>query len=68
MPLKVDTAVKAELERIEDEKESAVEATVTKDGVEAEISTTKKGWTISAFAKKFWKGDLQAGAKIKHDL
>ncbi len=67
--LDLDQAVKEELNRIEGEQESAVEATVTATGVEAEISTIKRGWKISAFAKKvFGQKGVEAGAKVKREF
>lgn len=58
-------ATKAELQRIEDEHESNVQADITADGVEAEVSTTKKGFSIAAFFKRRWNGEQAAGARIK---
>lgn len=61
-------ATKAELQRIEDEHESNVQVDATLEGVEAEVSTEKKGWKLSGFFKRKWKGDLSAGARIKKDF
>lgn len=61
-------STKAELTRIEKESESAIEADVTKDGIEAEVSTTKKGWRIAGFWKRAWSGEQSGGARIKKTL
>lgn len=57
-----------ELDRIVTDGKSEIAANITKDGVTAEISTTKKGWNLGAFGGwlrgKGWTG----GGKIQRDL
>ena len=57
--------VKKELSRIEAQNESAFDADITAEGVEAEISTTKKGWGLSAYLKRKWSGEVTTGARIR---
>lgn len=61
-------ATKAELSRLEDTHASAVEADITAEGVEADVTTTKKGWKLTAFVKRKWNGETSAGGRIKKDL
>lgn len=56
---------KAELTRIQNEHDSALDVDVTADGVEAEVSTEKKGWSLIAFAKRKWNGETSAGGRIR---
>lgn len=56
------------LTRIEQEQASSVEADVTAQGVEAELSTTKHGWQIAGYFKRLWKGDTTVGARVKKDF
>ena len=58
-------ATRAQLDRIEKEHESNVQADVTLEGVEAEVSTEKKGFSIAAYVKRKWNGETSAGARIK---
>lgn len=68
-PLNLDgPATKAELSRIESEHESNVQVDATVDGIEAEVSTEKKGWQIGAFFKRKWSGAVSGGARIKKDF
>jgi len=60
--------VKKELSRIEAQNESAFDADITAEGVEAEISTTKKGWKVAGYFKRKWTGEKTAGARIKKEF
>jgi hypothetical protein len=57
--------VKKELSRIEAQNESAFDADITAEGVEAEISTVKKGWGLAAYVKRKWSGETSAGGRIR---
>jgi hypothetical protein len=62
-------AAKAALDQVAKEKggEVALEATAT--GIEASVSTTKKGWAVTAYAKKLWHGrGVEAGARVSKKL
>lgn len=61
-------ATKAELSRLEATNASAIEADITAEGVEADLTTTKKGWKFTAFIKRKWNGETSAGGRIKKDL
>lgn len=63
MPLEFDDAINKHLD---DNAENSLEATVSKDGVGAEIKRTwNNGWGIAAYIKSKWsKKETEAGAKI----
>lgn len=61
-------ATKAELDRIQAQGDSAVDVDITADGVEAEVSTTKKGWAIAAYIRRKWNGETTAGGRIRRTL
>lgn len=60
-------AVRRELERVTAEG-AQVEATVTNEGVTAEVSKEIKGWNVAGYVKKLWQGPWIGGASIKKDL
>jgi len=68
MPLEIDKAVTSELHRLEAERTNRVEATVTQEGVEAEIRHERNGWSIAAYAKRLWKGPWFAGGRVRKEF
>lgn len=63
-------AAKAALDQVAKEKggEVALEATAT--GIEASVSTTKKGWAVTAYARTKWDKmrGVEAGARVSKKL
>ncbi len=55
----------AELDAV---KKNHADVEVTKSGIEAEIDTTRKGFTFTAYVKRLWNGQKEAGAKISKDF
>ena len=49
-------------------KKNHAEVEVTKSGIEAEIDTTRKGWTWTAYVKRLWNGKTETGAKVSKDF
>lgn len=72
MPLKIDNAVNAELERLAaDDTRDSLEATVDQDSATVAINRTwQNGWNIAAYARAWWKGDtrVEAGVKVRKDF
>jgi hypothetical protein len=73
MPSILDTGKKAAtaaaLDQVDREKHGELAVDVTLEGAEASISTEKKGWGLTAYLKKAWKGKaVEAGARVTKRL
>lgn len=64
--LDLDKAVADELDRLE-QQEKAIEATVSTEGVEAEVTYTwRNGWGLAAYVRSKWeKPKPEAGARVR---
>lgn len=61
-------ALREQLQKIEREQHNSVEATVEQDGVTAAINAERKGWMLTAYVRKLWKGPVEGGARVKKEF
>lgn len=55
----------AELRRMAAERENAAEVRADREGVTAEVSHTRHGWAVLAWAQRKWAGYWNAGGSVK---
>jgi hypothetical protein len=50
------------------ESKDSIQVDVDLKGAEASVNTTKKGWTITAYARRLWKGAFSGGLRVTKPL
>lgn len=50
------------------EAKDSIQVDVDLKGAEASVNTTKKGWTLTAYARRVWNGAFSGGLRVTKPL